>query len=322
MNQSYDVVLVGLGAMGSAAAYHVARRGLRVLGLDRFAPPHEQGSSHGQTRIIREAYFEHPLYVPLVQRAYELWDELEQTTGRELLRRTGGLMIGAVDSELVQGAQRSAQIHKLDCAVLTGAEVQQRFPVLQPAEELVGVWEPRAGVLFPEACIAAHLELARQNGARFKFDEPITSWQADETGVRVTTTLHQYRARRMILTAGAWLGDLVPELALPLAVERQVLFWFQPTASANAFHPDRCPVYIWEYEPNRHFYGFPDMGRGVKVAIGFHRDYEQVLIASPCSGHGFKFSSAIGEALADLLTNGQTSFDTSLFRLGRFTPKR
>ena len=156
MRVAHDVIVVGLGAMGSATAYELARRGMRVLGLDRFSPPHTFGSSHGETRIIREAYFEHPVYVPMVQRAYELWRDLEKESGVTLLRETGGVMIGRPDSDLVKGARHSAELHGLRHEMLTAGEVRKRFPALHPESDMVAVWEPRAGVLFPEACISAH----------------------------------------------------------------------------------------------------------------------------------------------------------------------
>jgi sarcosine oxidase len=375
MSRSFDVVIVGLGAMGSAAAYHLARRDQRVLGLDRFTPPHAFGSSHGQTRFIREAYFEHPFYVPLVQRAYEYWVELERAIGRPLLRQTGGLMLGPPDGTLVTGAQHSAQIHNLAYELLSATEIRGRFPVFHPDDEMIAVLEPRAGIMFPEACIEAHLEMARRHGAVLQFEEPVTAWEADGEGVRVITSNGFYQADRLLLTAGAWMRRLVPDLALPLTVERQVMFWFEPT-HPESFNPDRCPIYIWEYAADRFFYGFPDLGEGVKVGlhhqgettdpdsvrreagleeieamrtllrrfmpdangplrasavclytntpdfhflIDFHPAHPQVLMASPCSGHGFKFSSVIGEILAELLTEGRTSFDLDFFRLRRLT---
>jgi sarcosine oxidase len=368
---SCDVVVVGLGAMGSAAAFQLARRGRKVLGLDRFTPPHSLGSSHGETRIIREAYFEHPLYVPLVQRAYQLWAELELTSGRELLRITGGLMVGRPDGVLVSGARRSAEQHALAHEILTAAEVRRRFPVLRPADDMVAVWEPRAGILFPEACVGAHLALAQAHDAMLRFDEPVTNWRIDDDGVIVATTRGEYRARQLLLTAGSWIRSLVQELNLPFTVERQVVYWFAPRADAGIFAPSRCPIHLWETRPREFFYGFPDCGNGVKVAvhhggeltdperlqrevapgeiaairelvrrfvpdadgalrsssvcmytntpdehfwIDWHPDHEQVLIASPCSGHGFKFSGVIGEVLADLLISGQSRFDLSAFR--------
>ena len=185
MEKTFDVILLGLGAMGSAAAHHLARAGQTVLGLDRFTPPHTFGSSHGQTRIIREAYFEHPLYVPMVQRAYELWADLEQETGTRLLLQTGGLMIGPPGSAVVTGARRSAELHGLPHEVLPAPEVHRRFPALALEDGMVAVWEPRAGILFPELCITAYLDLARRNGATFRFETTVQDWRADAEGAPV-----------------------------------------------------------------------------------------------------------------------------------------
>ena len=370
MSSKFDVVIVGLGAMGSAAAYHLAKRGRKVLGLDRFAPPHAFGSSHGQTRIIREAYFEHPHYVPLIQRAFALWSDLEQDTGQRLFRQTGGLMIGRSDSAVFSGAKRSAEEHRLHHEILAAAEVCRRFPALRPTDEMMAVWEPRAGVLFPEACVEAHLTLARKHGASLHVSEPALRWDPDGAGARVITSKGEYSADQLLLTAGSWIQSLLLDWKLPFTVERQIQFWFEPKNAAT-FHPARCPIHLWEYEPGRHFYGFPDLGEGVKVAghhegkivqpdsierevnpeevetmrrlvrkflpaadgplraavvcmytntpdrhffMDRHPGHPQVLIASPCSGHGFKFSSVIGEVLADLMTNAQSRFDLSLFR--------
>lgn len=364
------MIIVGLGAMGSAAACHLARRGRSVLGLDRFSPPHAFGSSHGRTRIIREAYFEHPLYVPLIQRAYELWAELENHSGRKLLQSTGGLMIGRPESEVVTGALHSAREHHLPFKLLPGAEVRLQFPGLHPAEGMVAVWEPRAGILFPEHCIAAHLDWARQQGAALHFEEPVSGWEAGARSVRVSSGRGDYESDQLLLCAGSWINTLLPGRDLPVTVERQVQFWFEPKDPA-LFQPPCCPIHIWEYEPGRHFYGFPDLGEGVKVAVHHqgeavspdsirrevtareaeamravvrrflpeadgplrsavvcmytntadhhffidrHPDHARVLIGSPCSGHGFKFSSVIGEVLADLITRGESRFDLSLFR--------
>jgi sarcosine oxidase len=371
---SYEVIVAGLGAMGSASAYHLAAAGRRVLGLDRFHPPHDQGSSHGLSRIIREAYFEHPAYVPLVQRAYTLWSRLEELSGQKLLLPTGGLMIGPPDGALVKGARSSAEQHRLEHQVLGTGELQSRYPMFQPEPGAVAVWEPRAGMLFPEAAIKAHLDLAAQHGATLQFDEPVLSWEADGDGIRVVTAKSSYRAQRMIISAGAWLSTLVPELALPLSVERQVLFWFQPRAQAARFRPPECPIFIWQYGLREFFYGLPDVGDGFKVAIhhqgevtspdaarrevrpseiesmrsllrrfmpeadgplkstavclytdtpdehfiiDHHPRHPQVLIVSPCSGHGFKFSAAIGEVAAQRITGKTPAFDLSLFALKR-----
>jgi len=361
--------------MGSASAYHLAAAGRRVLGLDRFHPPHQLGSSHGLTRIIREAYFEHPLYVPLVQRAYQLWAELAQKSGRRLLLQTGGLMIGPPDGVIVRGAKRSAEEHHLAHQVLSQTELRRRFPAFEPAENMVGVWEPRAGILFPELAVQTHLELAAEAGALLHFNEPVLSWSAHGDSVHVLTEAGAYTARRLLVSAGAWLSSLAPNLEGPLSVERQVLFWFEPRAQSEQFLPQYCPVSIWEYAPHRFFYALPDLGDGVKVAIhhqgeathpdtvrrevdehekeamrkllrrflpaadgplrstavclytntsdehfllDHHPLHSQVLIASPCSGHGFKFSPVIGEIAAAMLTDQSPHFDLTLFKLGRF----
>ena len=374
MPSSYDVIIVGLGAMGSAAAYHLAQRGQRVLGLDRFSPPHAMGSSHGQTRIIREAYFEHPCYVPIVQRAYVLWEELSRAADMPLFVQTGGLMIGAPDSIVFTGAKRSADTHRLPHELLSAKEVRQRFPALRPDEDMMAVLEPRAGILFPERCIAAHLALAARHGANLRTEEPVLRWSATEGGLEILTIKGAYRASQMILSAGSWARELLPDLSPPLTVERQILFWFEPKAAPKLFYAEHCPIHLWQVgagEGRKFFYGFPDLGEGVKVAghhdgaavspdsvsrevapaevdamrgllrrylpqadgrlrsatvclytntpdehfwIDRHPAHPQVIIASPCSGHGFKFSSAIGEILSDLITDGRTQFDLGLFK--------
>ncbi len=370
-NNTYDVLIAGLGAMGSATAAELARRGVRVLGLDRYSPPHSLGSSHGETRIIREAYFEHPLYVPMVQRAYELWRALEKSSGARLLLETGGLMIGRPDSALIEGARRSAEVHRLPHTMLTAAEVRSRFPALHPEQDMVAVLEPRAGVLFAEACISAQLGEARRHGAELRFDEPVLRWDSDGDLVRAFTGRGEYRARQMIVTAGAWVGSLLPGLDAPFRIERQVLHWFDPTTDAASFSPSRCPIHLWQFDEGRFFYGFPDLGAGVKAAfhhsgeattadevrrdvapaevdavravlrrfvpaadgparassvclytnmpdehflIDRHPGEPRVLVASPCSGHGFKFAPVVAEVLADLVQDRPHRYDLALFR--------
>lgn len=271
---TYDVIVVGLGAMGSATACHLARRGMRVLGLDRFTPPHAFGSSHGESRIIREAYFEHPVYVPMVQRAYELWRDLEEESGTTLLRETGGVMIGRPDSDLVKGARHSAELHGLRYEMLRADEVRARFPALHPESDMVAVWEPRAGVLFADACIAAHLAQARRYGAELRYEEPMLRWEPEGDGIRVLTAEGEYRARQLIVTAGAWISALFPELLL--RIERQVLFWFDHASASEMFAPERFPVHLWQFDGSCFFYGFPDLGKGVKVA--FHHGGEITTI--------------------------------------------
>ena len=228
MTPTYDVLVIGLGAMGSAALWRLARRKRRVLGLDQFASPHTNGSSHGRSRIIREAYFEHPVYVPLVQRAYLLWSELERKTRSTLLIPTGGVMIGPAGGVLVTGAMKSAVEHGLRFEYLDGPEIHRRFPAFHPAPEMVGVWEPHAGVLDPEACVAACLAEAERCGAEVRSGEPVLGWKAEGGGVMVTTGRDTYRAARLVLAAGAWTSRLLPELSLPLSVERVVQVWLDP----------------------------------------------------------------------------------------------
>jgi sarcosine oxidase len=375
MSPAYDVIVAGLGAMGSAALHQLARRGHRALGLDRFAPPHSQGSSHGRSRIIREAYYEDPRYVPLVQRAYECWADLEAASGVTVFRRTGGLTFGPAGGELAEGARRSVAMHHLPHELLSAAEIRRRVPALQPDDDMIGVWEPRAGVLAPEAAVAAALDVARRHGAEVRLDTALLGWRAGADHVEVTTDAGTFRAARLVLAVGAWTRQVLAELDLPLAVERNVLLWFTPEPATTDFAPERFPVFLCEYAPGRAWYGFPDMGDGVKLALHHHGGswdpdhldrevgdadvgavralahrylpgangalretatcmytttpdghfiidrhpvHPHVVIASPCSGHGFKFASVIGEVLADLTEGKAAGFDLSAFALARF----
>jgi sarcosine oxidase len=379
VSKTCDVAIVGLGAMGSAAAYALTRRGQRVIGFDRFRPPHAFGSSHGESRIIREAYFEQPLYVPLVRRAYARWREIERESGRPLLLTCGLLSVGPPDSAIVRGARASADMHSVRCEELTASEVPRRFPAWRVPGDLVGIWEPGAGLLFPERCIETLLSLASARGATLAFEEPVVSWRVTGDAVEVRTATDRYHARRLVLAAGGWARDLAGDLDLPLEVERNAVHWFAPVARPEAFRPDRFPVFLLESAaaPGVAAYGCPDLGTGVKAAwhhqgevtsadtvrrsvdaaeidsvravlreflpdangecvkstvctytntpdldfiIDTHPAHPQVLIASPCSGHGFKFSSAIGEILADLAVDGTSEVDLSPFRLSRFVP--
>src|SRR5829696_6735408 len=225
----FDVIVVGLGAMGSAAAAHAAGRGQRVLGLEQFQPAHDQGSSHGRSRVIRLAYFEHPAYVPLLRRAYELWRTLERETGRDLLQITGGLMIGAPDSDVVAGSLRSAREHQLEHQLLDAAEIHRRFPPLTPREPTVALYERDAGVVFPEEAIRAHLDVAVDNGAHVHFDERVEEWHVEPSGrIDVRTSRGRYACDRLILAPGAWASQLFQLDAMPLEVEPQQLHWFEP----------------------------------------------------------------------------------------------
>jgi sarcosine oxidase len=250
--------------MGSATAYHAARRGRRVLGLDANPRGHKNGSSHGTTRIIREAYFEAPEYVPLVQRAYALWRELEAESGRHLLTITGGLNIGTRESEFVSGARMSAQLHHLPYEELSNSEVAARFPGFRLPDEIVAVYEPNAGILDPEACVFAHLDLAARHGAAIHHNETVRRWSAEGDGVRVETEQGVYTAGRLVITAGPWTSDVLSDLGLPLRVQRIVNVHFAPTAPA-LFAPEHCPVYLMQV-PEGDYYGFPALpGEGVKI---------------------------------------------------------
>jgi sarcosine oxidase len=256
MAVSYDAIVVGLGAMGSSAAYHLARRGQRVLGVDQFAAGHTLGSSHGESRIIRMAYFEHPSYVPLLRRAYELWEATQAGVGQELLRLTGGLFVGRADSPLVEGSLLSARTHALPHELLSAEQIRARFPALRPLEDEVGVFEERAGVLFPERCIEASLDLARASGADLRHSEPMLGWQTHADGVEVRTAEGSYVAARLVLTLGAWASKL---LDLPLRVERIPVVWFEPLT------PLDLPIYIWD-TGHSNFYGVPHLAwPGAKV---------------------------------------------------------
>ena len=405
MTDAYDVIVVGLGAMGSATAYQLAKRGAHVLGLEAFTPAHELGSSGGLTRIIRLAYFEHPSYVPLLKAAWALWPEIEREANDHLLEVTGGLYIGRAGSDVLDGAVLSAQTHGLAYELLDADESRMRYPALQVADDMHTLHEPLAGLLFAQRCIAAHLRLAIRRGAELHFEERVTGWTLDQGegrgapggGVTVTTTRGTYHAAKVVFAAGAWLPKLMPDLApvlgVALEVERNVAFWFEPASRPEIFQRDRLPVWIIELDPEHAFYGFPMLpeqpaaegvaatpAQGAKAArhhggapvdpdtvdrtasdadevtvrdflrrympradgrrldarvcmytntpdqnfvVGLDPRDERVVIASPCSGHGFKFSNVVGQICADLVLSGTTAFDIDFLSPARFasTPR-
>ena len=372
----YDVIVLGLGANGSSALYHLSKAGLKVCGIDRFAPPHTFGSSHGQSRIIRQAYHESPMYVPLVKEAYRLWHELETAWNKQLFVKTGGLMLGAADAAVVQGAKLSAETHGIAYEYLENTDIQQRFPALQVDAKTVAVLEKEAGILFPEECIRANLSLAKENGAVLLYNEKVISIQPLHDRVEIITDKGNYTTGKLIVSAGAWLNQLLPELNLPLLVERQVLYWYQNTNPAlqASLLPEALPIYIWEYQKGKTFYGFGDLGDGIKIAnhhagspiepdllsqdvserersamdnivnhylsmkpqfnysavcmytntpdehfiLDVHPDCNNIIIGSPCSGHGFKFSSLSGKICGDMALEKAIPFDVKPFRIGRF----
>jgi sarcosine oxidase len=268
---TYDVIVLGLGGMGSAAAYHLAQRGVRLLGLEQFGPAHDLGSSHGRTRVIRQAYYEGPDYVPLLFRAYDLWHALEHEAGVTLLMKTGALYLGAPDSAAVTGTALSARTHRIPHEMLTPDEVRKRYPVLHPQPDQVGLLEYEAGILPPERCVAAYLELAQRRGADLHFQERIESWSAGPSGVSVRTAQGTYAGDRLVITAGPWTAQVLDDLDLPLQIARVVAYWFEPRARRDEFR--KLPVYLWE-DHGTIAYGFPYLdGQGLKCAF-HHAHYE------------------------------------------------
>jgi len=371
---AFDVIVAGLGAMGSATAYHLAKRGAKVLGLEARTAAHDKGSSHGESRIIRQAYFEDPAYVPLVLRAYELWEELEAESTEDLLNITGGVAIGSLQSGLITGCLKSAHTYGLAHDLFNANEIKRRFPQFALAEDEVAFYEEKAGYLRPEECIKQHLRCASRRGADLRFEEPILSWTASESGegVSVITENQSYQAKSLVLSVGPWMNELVPDLPVPLTVSRRVMFWLRPTAQLSAFDKKAFPIFLWKPEQGPLFYGFPRIDEigdpkvaihsgdedctpstidrsihprdvaAIRSAIEFripalngevsravtcmytmtpdehfiidaHPRHPQVSIAAGFSGHGFKFSSVVGEILSDLATTRNTSHNIGLF---------
>jgi sarcosine oxidase len=268
MAESYDVIIIGLGGMGSAAAYHLARRGQRVLGLEKFTPAHDKGSSHGGSRIIRQSYFEDPAYVPLLLRAYELWEGLAQDSGQEVYRITGGLFLGPPDCLTVAGSLRASRQWSLPHEVLDAAQIRSRFPNFTPQPGDVGLYEAKAGFARPEMTVAAHLDLAASAGATLRFGEEVQEWSESATGVTVTTGAGTYTAGQLVICPGAWAPQLLAELGIPITVERQVLYWLDPVGGTAPFEDQ--PIFINENAHGMQIYGFPAIDGpdgGVKVAF-------------------------------------------------------
>lgn len=260
----WDAIVVGCGVMGASVSYNLARRGLRVLNLERFAVNHKFGSSHGRTRIIRLAYYEDPRYVPLLKRAYGSWRDAESKSGKKLLQITGGLMVGRRDGELVRGVLQSADTHGLDHEILSSSQVQERFPAFTFGDEYTAVFEPNAGVLFAEECVRAFVGLGSEAGCEFRFSEQVDGWKGGPDGVEVETTTGTQLASKIVLCAGAWNGRLLRGL-VPLQCERQVPLWFS-SGGNDVFTPPTMPVFIMEEEKGLFYYGTPELGHGVKVA--------------------------------------------------------
>lgn len=269
----YDAIVLGAGGVGSAAIWQLARRGLRVLGIDRFAPPHDRGSSHGQTRIIRQAYFEHPDYVPLLLESYRLWEELELETGRRLKLETGLLEAGPADGVVVPGVLAAAAQHRLGVEQLTASEVEARWPAFRlrgeagDQEGLVGVFERRAGLLYVEECVDACLAESKRHGAELLTGVEVLDWTSG-ADVVVRTTVGEFRAARLVIAVGAWSTTLLGSLGVPLQVRRKSQMWFRPGAGVgeSTKASDGFPCFLVE-QPHGVFYGFPALDeRGLKAA--------------------------------------------------------
>ncbi len=361
--------------MGSAALYHLAKRGLSVVGVEQYQPAHDRGSSHGLSRIIRLAYFEHPSYVPLLRRAFTLWRQLEGESGQRLLHVTGAIDAGIPGSRVLEGSLESCRVHGLPHEVLTAQEVNRRFPGYQLPDEFRAVFQPDGGFLEPERCIETHVSGAIALGATLRAGTKVRTWRQGPDGVVIHFDDDVIRARQVVICAGAWMPQVVPSLAHLLRPERQVVGWFG-IKDPGAFRPDNFPVFVLT-TPDGHFYGFPEHGvPGFKIGKYHHRsesadpdavrrvvdsedeavlrdcirrcfpsadgpllrastclftntpdehfiidrlpEHPDALVVSACSGHGFKFCSVVGEIVADLVTEGSTMHDLSLFTLGRF----
>ena len=368
--KSFDAIVVGLGAMGSAALYHLARRGARVAGFDTYTPPHALGSSHGETRMIREAYYEDTRYVPLLQRAYELWHETAREAGNELIVETGAVYAGPPEAELIAGILRAGHDHNIQVRDLSGAALSAHAPWLRIPDDMVALAEARGGYLHPERCIESHLRLAASMGAEIHTAEPVVHWEVVGDSVIVETKRERYGAARLVLSNGAGMTDWLGAADVRATVTRQPMFWFEPGPNAASLRA----VFAIQIDEQRLLYGFPDLGGGVKTSIHYggtattwesidrtidfaeaketaelcerylpgvhgkvmravvcmytntadfhflidaHPAHQNVLFVSACSGHGFKFASAIGEAASQWALDGGPKLDLSLFSLDR-----
>lgn len=386
MDTSFDVIVIGLGAVGAATTYQLAKQGARVLGIDRYAPPHTLGSTHGETRITRLACGEGPEYTAFARRSHEIWRALERENGESLLVQNGFIAIAGKGERAAAHGKADflgdtiaiARANNVAHERLDDAGIRARFPAFAVAEGDEAYFEPEAGYCFPERCITAQLDAARRLGATLHVNETVTSFARDGAGVRVVTVKGEYRAAQLVIAAGPWLPQLVPSLKPLVQVRRQVLVWFRVAdeAAAAQLRPDRFPVFYWQLPREQSIYGFPSIdGRTLKLATeqykttttpetverdataeeiaAFYRDYvgpffpgltadcarsavclytctddarfivdtlhgaDNVIVASPCSGHGFKHSAAIGQAIAERALGIGGTLSLEPFRLPR-----
>ncbi|MGO4436271.1 N-methyl-L-tryptophan oxidase [Rhizobium sp. RAF56] len=371
MTAQFDVAVIGLGAMGSAALAFLSARGVRAIGIDAHFPAHALSSSHGDSRLIRLGYFEDPSYVPLLQRAYENWRMLEARLRTDVLTTTGVLQIGAPDSKIVAGTRASCALHSLAYEELDRQAMAARFPAFSLDEGEIALLDPQGGYIRPEIAVMGYLTTAAADGAVLHLGEKITSIEPDDAGVTITSPLGSYRAGKVIVSTGSWIAELVPQLKQHAVPIRQVVAWYQPR-NGFATQPQRMPVFLRDEGAEGSYFGFPAIGAdGVKVGrhahfrepidpnqpnppvnetdtalldgfvakrlpavsglrvnattcrytmlpsedflLDFMPGSSRVVVASPCSGHGFKFTSVVGEILADLAADGGTDLPINAF---------
>ena len=375
MNNTSDVIIIGLGAMGSATSMFLSQNDIKVIGFDSYLPPHEFGSSLGHTRVIREAYHEGTSYVPIVQRAYEIWFEMNENSKVPIIDTYGGLLFGRKNGD-IESAIKSANKYDIPIKKMTTDEISQKFSVLNPPNEYIGLFESRGGAVFVENSINHMLNTALKKGSIHKYNEKVVRWSKKSNYYLVETNLGNYKAEKLVFSSGAWITKLLPTLKLPIKVERQVLFWFSPRKNPDKFKSINMPNTGWDLDNGLSFYAMPNIeNRGFKVAmhhngdfvdpdtliresndsdlktvrdfleqhipdgngdlidskvcmytdtpdqdflIDSHPDDENIIICSPCSGHGFKFTPAIGEICSSLIINNSTNFDLDEFSLERF----
>ncbi len=388
MENKFDTIVLGLGAMGSAAVYQLAKRGNKVLGIDQFSPPHIFGSSHGDTRITRQAIGEGEQYTPIALRSYEIWQEIEKETGKKLLEMNGGLIISSGAKTAINHVENffentiaAAKKYNIKHEILDSSQIRKRFPQFNVQDNESGYYEYNAGFLRPEECVGTQISLAEKYGAIIHRNEKVESFSEKDGIVSVKTNLGEYEAKKLIISAGPWFPALIEEeYSKFFKVIRQVLFWFDVKTSIERFEPKNFPIFIWELQGNKQgMYGFPAIdgqNGGVKIAseqyettttadtvnrevskeeikamyenfiaphfpdlsdkcvkavsclytvtpdshfvIDTHPKYPSIILASPCSGHGFKHSAAIGEILAQLAIDGKSKIDISSFSIKRF----
>lgn len=383
MTVEFDVAVIGLGAMGSAALSFLAARGARAIGIDAYFPAHALSSSHGDSRLIRLGYFEDPSYVPLLRRAYRNWRDLETRLRTDILTITGVLQIGAEKSKIVAGTHASCKMHGLAHEVLDRAEMARRFPAFQLDNEDIAILDPQGGYLRPEVAVMGYLKLAAQDGAVLHFGERVIAIEPGDDGVTIRSADGRYRARKVVVATGSWIAELVPQLREHAVPIRQVVAWYQPR-DGFATEPQRMPCFLRDEGAEGSYFGFPAIGAdGVKVGrhahfrepidpnqpnppvndadtalldgfiskrvpaaaglrvnavtcrytmlpsedflLDFAPGHPNVVVASPCSGHGFKFTSVVGEILADLALDGKTSLPIAAFSfdaMNRFVAAR